>query len=222
MILAAHATVIGRTARLDRRLREAGVPLALVVTVDDFTINDVVDATSDEAIDCLALPLGINTLARRLQRVVAAAGPLVALRGRRGETGARLNQLNRREREVLEGAATGKAKKLIARALGISPRSVTIPRQYHEQARSWARCPRCLAVDGCEPSRCTCCEQHQSEVERAQRRDGRRCASPARGTRSVDRVLSAALCLMRGRPANFGHNHSTCRAGANIHVPAQR
>ncbi|WP_121115385.1 response regulator transcription factor, partial [Croceibacterium ferulae] len=124
IILAAHDTVIGGTAGLIRRLSEAGVSLPVVVTADGFTINDVVDAITDGAIDCLALPLEMNTLARRLQRVAAAAGPLVELRRRQIEARTRINQLSRREREVLECVAAGKANKLIARDLDISPRTV--------------------------------------------------------------------------------------------------
>ena len=128
IILAAHDTVTGGTAGLVRRLGEAGVSLPVVVTAAGFTINDVVDAITDGAIDCLALPLEMNTLARRLQRVSAAAGPMVELRRRQIEASTRLGQLSRREREVLECLAAGKANKLIARDLAISPRTVEIHR----------------------------------------------------------------------------------------------
>lgn len=128
IIVAAHDTVTGGTAGLIRRLSEAGVSLPVVVTADSFTINDVVDAITDGAMDCLVLPLGMNTLARRLQRVSAAAGPLVELRRRQIEARTRLGQLSRREREVLECLVAGKANKVIARDLNISPRTVEIHR----------------------------------------------------------------------------------------------
>ena len=128
IILAAHDTVTGGTGGLIRRLSEAGVSLPVVLTADGFTINDVVDAITDGAIDCLALPLEMNTLARRLQRVSAAAGPLVELRRRQIEARTRLDLLSRREREVLECLVAGKANKLIARDLVISPRTVEIHR----------------------------------------------------------------------------------------------
>jgi len=128
IILAANDTVTGGTAGLIRRLSEAGVSLPVVITADGFTINDVVDAITDGAMDCLVLPLEVNTLARRLQRVNAAAGPLVEMRRRQIEARTRINQLSRREREVLECLAAGKANKLIARDLTISPRTVEIHR----------------------------------------------------------------------------------------------
>jgi two-component system, LuxR family, response regulator FixJ len=128
ILLAAHDTIIGGTAGLIRRLSDAGVSLPLVVTADQFTINDVVDAITDGAIDCVALPLQTNTLARRLQRVSAVAAPLVAMRRRQIEARTRINQLSRREREVLESLAAGRANKLIARDLAISPRTVEIHR----------------------------------------------------------------------------------------------
>ncbi|WP_121120141.1 response regulator transcription factor [Croceibacterium ferulae] len=128
IILAAHDTVTGGTAGLIRRLSEAGVSLPVVVTADSFTINDVVDAITDGAMDCLLLPLEMNTLARRLQRVSAAAGPLVELRRRQIDARICINQLSRREREVLECLVAGKANKLIARDLDISPRTVEIHR----------------------------------------------------------------------------------------------
>ena len=128
IILAAHDTVTGGSAGLVRRLGGAGVSLPVVITADSFTINDVVDAITDGAMDCLVLPLEMNTLARRLQRVSAAAGPLVELRRRQIEARTRLGQLSRREREVLDCLVAGKANKLIARDLDISPRTVEIHR----------------------------------------------------------------------------------------------
>ncbi|WP_121120113.1 response regulator transcription factor [Croceibacterium ferulae] len=128
IILAANDTVTGGTAGLIRRLGEAGVSLPVVITADGFTINDVVDTITDGAMDCLVLPLELNALARRLQRVSAAAGPLVELRRRQIEARTRINQLSRREHEVLECLAAGKANKLIARDLDISPRTVEIHR----------------------------------------------------------------------------------------------
>ncbi|WP_121115467.1 response regulator transcription factor [Croceibacterium ferulae] len=128
VILAAQDTVTGGTAGLIRRLGEAGVWLPLVMTGDDFTIDQVVDAIGDGAIDCLALPLEMGTLARRLQRVIIAAGPMVEVRRRQIEARSRIGQLSRREREVLECLAAGRSNKLIARDLGISPRTVEIHR----------------------------------------------------------------------------------------------
>jgi len=128
IILAAQDTVTGGTAGLIRRLGEAGVWLPLVVTGEDFTIDQVVDAIGDGAIDCLALPLEMGTLARRLTRIIIAAGPMVEVRRRQIEARGRIGQLSRREREVLECLAAGRSNKLIARDLGISPRTVEIHR----------------------------------------------------------------------------------------------
>lgn len=128
IILAAHDTTIGGTAGLIRRLSDAGISLPVVVTAHDFTITTVVDAITDGAFDCLALPLNANTLGHRLQRIGKAAGPLVALRRRQIEAQSRVTQLNRREHEVLAGLAAGKSNKFIARELGVSPRTVEIHR----------------------------------------------------------------------------------------------
>jgi two-component system, LuxR family, response regulator FixJ len=128
IILAAQDTVTGGTAGLVRRLGEAGVWLPLAITAEAFAIDQVVDAIGDGAIDCLALPLEMGTLARRLQRILIAAGPIVEVRRRQIESRTRIGQLSRREREVLECLAAGRSNKLIARDLGISPRTVEIHR----------------------------------------------------------------------------------------------
>ena len=128
IILAAEGTVTGGTAGLIRRLGEAGVWLPLVMTAEDAPIEAVVDAIRDGAIDFLALPLETTQLARRLQRIAVAAGPIIASRRRHVESRGRIGQLSRREREVLECLAAGRSNKLIARDLGISPRTVEIHR----------------------------------------------------------------------------------------------
>ncbi len=128
VILAAEGLVPGGVAMLLRRLEAAGIGLPVAVTAERWTIDAVVDAVRGGAIDALALPLEMGSFARRLTRIVADAGPLLERRRRQQDARRLIEALSRRERQVLEALAAGRSNKLIARDLGISPRTVEIHR----------------------------------------------------------------------------------------------
>jgi len=128
ILLAADGDLPGGVPALLRRLGEAGIWLPLVMTAEDCAIDRVVDAIRGGAIDYLPLPLEMGTFARRLGRILAEAGPQIESRRRELEARRQIGELSRRERQVLECLASGRSNKLIARDLGISPRTVEIHR----------------------------------------------------------------------------------------------
>ncbi len=128
ILLAADGDTPGGVPALLDRLGQAGIWLPVVMTAEDCEIGRVVDAIRAGAMDYLALPLEMGTFARRLQRILSEAGPQVQRRRRELEARRRIGELSRRERQVLECLASGRSNKLIARDLGISPRTVEIHR----------------------------------------------------------------------------------------------
>ena len=128
VLLAVEDTVSGGADMLIHELAKAGLWLPVVITARQCRIESAVDAIRAGAFDYLALPLEMNSFARRLARIVAEAGPQVEERRRQVEARRLIATLSRREHEVLRCLTAGQANKLIARDLGISPRTVEIHR----------------------------------------------------------------------------------------------
>jgi len=128
ILLAADGDTPGGVPALLSRLGEAGISLPLVMTAEDCAIDRVVDAVRAGAMDYLPLPLEMGTFARRLQRILREAGPQIERRRRELDARRQIGELSRRERQVLDCLAAGRSNKVIARDLGISPRTVEIHR----------------------------------------------------------------------------------------------
>jgi FixJ family two-component response regulator len=128
ILLASDGDTPGGVPALLARLGLAGIWLPVVMTAEDCAVDRVVDAIRSGAIDYLPLPLEMGTFARRLARILSEAGPQIERRRRELDARHQINELSRRERQVLECLASGRSNKLIARDLGISPRTVEIHR----------------------------------------------------------------------------------------------
>ncbi len=108
-------------------LRAQGSDLAVVVMTGHGDVPMAVEAMKAGVIDFIEKPFADDVLLRAvrgaLDRQDAPHGD-----GGRKEAEARLVALSPRERDVLAGVVAGKANKVIAHDLGISPRTVEIYR----------------------------------------------------------------------------------------------
>jgi two-component system response regulator FixJ len=113
-----------------RQLRARGSTMPVIVITGHGDIQLAVEAMKIGAADFLEKPFDDEVL---LTSVKAALGKLekdAQRESERADLNNRLAALSAREREVLEGLVAGKANKVIAFDLGISPRTVEIYRAH--------------------------------------------------------------------------------------------
>jgi two-component system response regulator FixJ len=113
---------------LVRRIRADGLPMPTIVMTGHGDIALAVDAMKAGAVDFIEKPFTDTTL---LAAVGAALKPDV--RAARQDAAqeryaAVFEGLSPRERQVLTGVVAGKTSKIIARELGISPRTIEVHR----------------------------------------------------------------------------------------------
>lgn len=108
------------------KARETGVPVIVITGHADVPL--AIQAMKAGAADFIEKPYDDATILASIRRSLAAqAEDEESLRERR-EIQERLALLSRREREVVDGLVAGKANKIIAYDLGISPRTVEVYR----------------------------------------------------------------------------------------------
>jgi two-component system response regulator FixJ len=111
-----------------RRLKARGFALPVIVMTGHADVPLAVEAMKEGAVDFIEKPfdddLFIETVRSALDRNRQSSQRDAAT----SEVQARLQALSERERQVLEGLVAGKANKVIAYDLGISPRTVEIYR----------------------------------------------------------------------------------------------
>ena len=112
---------------LVRRLKAEGSPLPVVMITGHGDIPMAVEAMRDGVVDFIEKPFSEARILAALERALAAA-PQPTVSDDQAQVLARMETLSERERQVLDGVVAGHPNKIIARDLGISPRTVEIYR----------------------------------------------------------------------------------------------
>jgi len=113
---------------LVRRLKAMGVGLPVILMTGHGDIPLAVEAMKAGVADFIEKPFDDERMLAAIRSALAQGDEGEARKLQRAELQARLDSLSGREREVLDGLVAGKANKVIALDLDISPRTVEIYR----------------------------------------------------------------------------------------------
>lgn len=113
---------------LAAQLNAMGSTLPVVVITGHGDVPLAVEAMKVGAHDFIEKPFDEEAILSAVGSALAASRAAGDGAGERAEIRRRIETLSGRERQVLEGLVEGKANKVIARDLGISPRTVEIYR----------------------------------------------------------------------------------------------
>ena len=113
-----------------RQLKARGSTMPVIVITGHGDIQLAVEAMKVGAADFLEKPFDDEVLLASVKSALGRLEKDAQRETERAELNNRLATLSTREREVLEGLVAGKANKVIAFDLGISPRTVEIYRAH--------------------------------------------------------------------------------------------
>ena len=136
---------------LVRRLVAQGVSLPVIVMTGHGDVPLAVEAMKAGVVDFIEKPYDDETMLSAIRAALQRSGEGDAREAERAEFMRRIESLSTRERQVMEGLVAGKANKVIAYDLDISPRTVEIYRAHvmtKMQARSLSDLIRAALVAG--------------------------------------------------------------------------
>ena len=111
-----------------RKVKEMGIDIPVIVITGHGDISLAVEAMKIGAIDFLEKPFDDETLLAAVKGSLSKYAGNAQRNAELSQINDRLAALSNRERQVLEGLVAGKANKVIAFDLSISPRTVEIYR----------------------------------------------------------------------------------------------
>jgi two-component system response regulator FixJ len=114
--------------QLVRRLKELGVSLPVIVMTGHGDVPLAVEAMRAGVVDFFEKPFDDELILEAVRRAMAVSGQGEAREVEKAEIAGRIASLSGRERQVMDGLVAGKANKVIAHDLAISPRTVEIYR----------------------------------------------------------------------------------------------
>lgn len=114
---------------VQRRLNERGETLPVIILTGHGDIAMAVQAIRAGAVDFLEKPVSAKQLLASVLRAIDIDRGVRQDHRKRSEVGVRLRGLTKRERQVLERLVLGRTNKLVARELGVSPRTIEVYRR---------------------------------------------------------------------------------------------
>ena len=113
---------------LQRRLADAAPQLPVIIITGHGDIAMAVKAIKAGAVDFIEKPFSDRTILDGIAQALTLREETLSREARRLDIARRLDRLTAREHEVFERLARGSSNKVIARELGISPRTVEVHR----------------------------------------------------------------------------------------------
>jgi two-component system response regulator FixJ len=111
-----------------QQLRGKGIKLPVIVITGHGDIPLAVEAMKCGALDFIEKPFAEESILRAVRAAQDRTKRVGPRSEEEAQVASRLASLSERERQVLEGLVSGRANKIIAHELGISPRTVEVYR----------------------------------------------------------------------------------------------
>ena len=115
---------------LQNELAARKVSIPILIITGHAEVPVAVSAMKAGALDFIEKPFSDQLLLDRIRRAIEKDVEFRQAHSERAEVAARLAQLTPREREVMDLVITGKANKVIASELGLSPKTVEVHRAH--------------------------------------------------------------------------------------------